>query len=278
MRQVLNEGLFDAEAFGKLYAKDEDAAMALLGDLWTEAPDEHMRELTKRLALKIVIKLARRDHTPSPGKGKLRAVRYHFNGDDLDLDRTLEEIAVKAYPEYDDFWVLERVRARRTYALLLDVSGSMRGAQLMKAALAAGSLARNLHMDDLAVVLFWRDAAVIKRATQPKAPATLIDEILALRARGLTNLRLGLEVGLRELERVATQEKVGIIFTDGISNLGEDPLPMAAKYPRLHVIGISLEDGPVRACQELAARGRGRCVFIRSLEDIPAAVSHCMAA
>lgn len=276
MREVVKDGAFDAEVFGKLYAKDEDAAMALLGDLWTEAPEEQLRDLTRHLAMKIVITLARRDHAPNPGKGKLRPVRYRFNSDDLDLDRTLEEIAAKAYPEYDDFWVRERVRARRTYALLLDVSGSMRGAQLMKAALAAGSLARNLHEDDLAVALFWRDAAVIKRATQPKAATQLIDEILSVRARGLTNLRLGLEVGLRELERAATQEKVGIIFTDGISNIGEDPLPMAAKYPRLHVIGISLDDGPVRACQELAARGRGRCVFIQTLEDIPAAVSHCM--
>ena len=275
-RFVLHDNQFDPDAFQQLYQEDEQEAMSLLGDLVPNAPEDYLRELTRRLALKIVIKLARHDPTANPGKGKLRPVRYRFNSDDLDLDRTLEEIAGKTYPEYDDFWVMERVRARRTYALLLDVSGSMRGIKLMNAALAAGSLARNLRGDDFAVVLFWRDAAVLKRATQAKPHARLIDEILSVRARGLTNLRLGLQVGLRELGRTATQEKVGIIFTDGIHNLGEDPMPIAARYPRLHVIGTSLEDGRVRACQELAAHGRGKCVFINQLEDIPAAISYCM--
>jgi len=278
-RLVLREdGQFDDEAFRELYQQDEGAALALLGDLWPDAPDDDLRDLTRRLALKIVIKLARHDPTTNAGKGKLRPVRYRFNSDDLDLDRTIEEIAGKPYPEYDDFWVLERVRARRTYVLLLDVSGSMRGTKLMNAALAAASLARNIRDDDYAVALFWRDAAVLKGATQEKPLARLVDEILSVRARGLTNLRLGLEVGLRELERTATQEKIGIIFTDGMHNLGDDPLPLAAKYPRLHVIGTSLEDSRVRACQELAARGRGRCVFIERMEDIPAAVSYCLSA
>lgn len=278
-RLVLREdGGLDDEAFRELYAQDQGAALALLGDLWPEAPDDDLRDLTRRLALKIVIKLARHDPTTNVGKGKLRPVRYRFNSDDLDLDRTIEEIAGKPYPEYDDFWVLERVRARRTYALLLDVSGSMRGTKLMNAALAAASLARNIRDDAYAVALFWRDAAVLKGATQEKPLARLVDEILSVRARGLTNLRLGLEVGLRELERTATQEKIGIIFTDGMHNLGDDPLPLAAKCPRLHVIGTSLEDSRVRACQELAARARGRCVFIERMEDIPAAVSYCLSA
>ncbi|MBI4491981.1 MAG: AAA family ATPase [Chloroflexi bacterium] len=277
-RSVLTEeGRFDPEAFRDLYQADEQAALSLLGDLWPNAPEEHLRELTRRLALRIVIKLARRNPTTNPGKGKLRSVRYHFNSDDLDLDRTLEELAGKPYPEYEDFWVRERIRARRTYVLVLDVSGSMRGAKLMHAALAAASLARNIRNDDYAVALFWRDAAVLKGATQEKPLPRLLDEILSVHARGLTNLRLGLEVGLRELDRTASLEKIGLIFTDGMHNLGEDPLPIAARYPRLHVIGTSLEDSRVRACQDLAARGRGKCVFINELADIPAAVSYCMA-
>jgi MoxR-like ATPase/Mg-chelatase subunit ChlD len=277
-RRVLDEeGRFDDEAFRELYARDEEAALGLLGELWPGAADEDLRELTRRLALKIVIQLSRRNPTAAPGRGKLKPVRYRFNSDDLDLDRTLEEIAGKAYPEYDDFWVTERVRARRSYALLLDVSGSMRGTKLMHAALAAGALARNVGDDDLAVILFWRDAALIKGIKQAKPLARLLEEILSVRARGLTNLRVGLEVGLRELERTATQEKVAIIFTDGVHNIGEDPLPLVARYPRLHVIGTSLEESRVRACQDLAARGKGRCVFIERAEDIPAAVSYCLA-
>jgi len=276
-REVLTESEeFDRAAFGDLYERDEEAALSLLGDLWPNAADEELRELTRRMALRIVIRLARQNPTASAGRGRLRPARYRFDSDDLDLDRTLEEIAGKPYPEYDDFWVTERVRTRRAYALLLDVSGSMRGTKMMHAALAAGSLARNVPDDDLAVILFWRDAAVVKGATQQKPFARLLDDILAARARGLTNLRLGLEVGLRELERTSTREKVAIVFTDAMHNVGEDPLPMAERYPTLHVIGTSLERGRVRACQELAERGRGRCVFVERMEDIPVAVSYCV--
>ena len=276
-QEVLTEDeQLDREAFQDLYETDEEAALSLLGDLWPNAAGEEMQELTRKMALKIVIQLARHNPTANPGRGKLRPVRYHFNSDDLDLDRTLEEIAGKPYPEYDDFWVTERTRARRTYVLLLDVSGSMRGQKMMHAALAAASLARNITDDDFSVVLFWRDAAVVKGVTQQKPFAQLLDDILAARARGLTNLRLGLEVGLRELERTSTQEKVAIAFTDGVHNIGEDPLPIVERYPKLHVIGTSLEDSRVRACQELAERGRGRCIFVEHLEDIPAAVNHCM--
>ncbi len=273
-----DDDTFDLEAFRELYARDQEEGLALLGALWPAASDEMLRELTRRLALRIVMKLARRDPTANPGKGKLRPVRYRFNSDDLDLDRTLEEIAGKAYPEYDDFWVMERVRARQAYVLLLDVSGSMNGLKLMHAALAAGSLARNIREDDFGVVLFWRDAAVLKGETQEKPLARLLDDILAIRARGLTNLRLGLEVGLRELTRSPAQEKIGILFTDGMHNLGDDPLPMAARYSRLHVIGTSLDESRVQACQELAAQGHGRCVFIQSVDDIAPAISVCMSA
>lgn len=270
------EGYLDPESFRELHEKDEEAALALLGDLWPNAPDEELRETTRRMALRIVVRLARRSPTAKPGRGKLRPVRYHFDSDDLDLDRTLEEITGKPYPEYADFWVTERVKSRRAYALLLDASGSMRGAKLMHAALAAGALARNLPDDDFSVALFWRDAAVVKGMTQQKPLARLLDDILSARARGLTNLRLGLEVGLRELGLSAAREKEAMIFTDGIHNLGENPLPVVEKYPRLHVIGTSLEDSRVRACQDLAARGRGRCVFVERMEDIPIAVSHCL--
>lgn len=276
-QEILDEeGQFDQEAFEDLYERDEEAAVSVLGDLWPSAADAKLRDLIRQMALKIVVRLARKNPTASTGRGKLRPVRYRFNSDDLDLDRTLEEIAGKPYPEYDDFWVTERMRTRKTYAMLLDVSGSMRGEKLMHVALAAGSLARNISDDDYSVVLFWRDAAVVKAAGQEKPFTEVLDDILSAQARGLTNLRHGLEVGLRELERASTQEKEAIIFTDGMHNIGEDPLPLVAKYPKLHVIGTSLEEGRVRACQELAERGGGRSVFVEHMQDIPAAVSYCM--
>jgi Mg-chelatase subunit ChlD len=236
-----------------------------------------LRELTRRLALRIVVKLAR-PHRPAPtGRGALRSVRYRFNSDDLDLDRTVEDIAGKPHPEYEDFWVRERVKARRSFALLLDASGSMRGSSLLHAAVATAALSQALGDDDYAVVMFWRDAAVLKSLRQTRPLPALLDDVLSLRARGLTNIRLGLEVGLRELGRSAATEKAGILFTDALHNLGDAPEPVALRYPRLHVVGTSPAPDRVTACRALAARGGGTCTVIESIDDIPAAISRCLA-
>jgi len=236
-----------------------------------------LRDLTRRLALRIILKLARPSRPAPPGRGALRSVRYRFNSDDLDLDRTVEAIAGQPHPEYDDFWVRERVKPRRTLALILDASGSMRGSSILHGAVAAAALAQALPDDDYAVVMFWRDAAVLKSPGQTRPLAALVDDVLSLRARGLTNVRLGLEVGLRELGRSAAPEKAGILFTDALHNLGDDPGPVARRYPRLHVVGTSPAPDRVAACRALAARGRGECIVINSVDDIPAAISRCLA-
>jgi MoxR-like ATPase len=236
-----------------------------------------LRELTRRVALRIILKLARPSRPAPPGRGTIRSVRYRFNSDDLDLDRTLEEVAGNPHPEYDDFWVRERVKPRRVFALLLDGSGSMRGPSLLHAAVATAALAQALTDDDFAVVMFWRDAAILKAAGQERSLPALVDDVLSLRARGLTNVRLGLEVGLRELRRSPASDKAGILFTDALHNLGDDPEAVARRFRRLHVIGTSLVPDRVAACRELAAQGGGECSFIGSVADIPAAVGRCLA-
>ena len=47
---------------------------------------------------------------------------------------------------------------------------------------ARAALARNIESDDYAVVLFWRDAAVLKGARQPKPQVRLLDEILSVKS------------------------------------------------------------------------------------------------
>jgi Mg-chelatase subunit ChlI len=265
-----------AEALLDLAAQGGDGERAGWDAATRELDATELRELTRRLALRIVLRLARPGRATRSGRGMMRSVRYRFNSDDLDLDRTIEEIVGKAVPEYDDFWVRERVKPPRTFALMIDASGSMRGASLLHAAVAAAALARALTDDDYALVMFWRDAAVLKHAGQERLLPALVDDVLAVRARGLTNLRLGLECGLRELHRSRAPVKEGILFTDALHNLGDDPGPIAQRFPRLHVVGTSLVPDRVAACRSLATRGRGECSFIGSLADIPAAISRCL--
>ncbi len=51
-----------------------------------------------------------------------------LGSDDIDLDRTINQLVEHPVPEEDDIVVRERVRTRRSVVLLADVSGSMRGA------------------------------------------------------------------------------------------------------------------------------------------------------
>jgi Mg-chelatase subunit ChlD len=261
-------------------SQDALAALGGTGSGDAESEDgedpEALRERARRLARELLLRLPRRTPTRAAGRGKLTSIRYRFNSDDLDLDRTLEEIAGNPFPEAQDFWVYERVRTRRAYALMLDVSGSMRGEQLVHAAVAAGALATAIERDDLAVVAFWRDAAVLEALSAQVDAERLLTRVLALSARGLTNLHLGLELGLRELSRSSAQERVGILFSDCGHNLGDDPLALARRFDVLHVVGTSDAPARVRACHDVAARGGGRCVFATTLEEIPAAINACV--
>ena len=100
-------------------------------------------------------------------------------------------------PEEDDIIVRERVRTRRSVVLLADVSGSMRGERIRTAAATVGALAAELARDDLAVVAFWSDAAVLSHLGQHVPPQQLLDQMLRIPARGLTNIAFPLQVAAR---------------------------------------------------------------------------------
>jgi MoxR-like ATPase len=230
----------------------------------------------RRIARTMAIRMARRVPSASTGASRLRPHRYAFRSDDLDLDRTLEEIAVKPYPEHRDLWVTERVRAQRSYAVLLDISGSMKGEHLTTAAMAAAAITEAVGRDDVAIVAFWREAVVLKRLRQPLQLERTLADILSLRGMGLTNLHLGLRLGLQELQASTTSDRVALLLSDGGHNVGPDPLPLARRFTTLHVVGTSAEPTRVQACAELAAAGNGRCAIAADPDGIVAAVAHCL--
>ena len=107
--------------------------------------------------------------TARRGVGELASVRYRGGSDDIDLDRTLEQLVEHPVPDDEDIIVRERIRTRRAVVLLVDVSGSMRGERVRTAAATVGALAAELARDDLAVMAFWSDAALLERLGQHAA-------------------------------------------------------------------------------------------------------------
>jgi Mg-chelatase subunit ChlD len=233
-------------------------------------------QLAHRLAVQIIVRRARFTARGRRGNGRLRSARFRFQSDDLDLDRSVEELVANPFPGHDDFWVRERAAGRRAVVLMLDVSGSMRGAPLIRAALAAASAAVATAQDDFATVLFWSQTLVVTSVDNPRPLVSVVEDVLAVRPEGLTDVALGLTTGRAQLERSRAQDRLGILLTDGVSNHGADPAAVARLFPRLHVLTTANTPRRIAACRRIAASGNGECLPVATVSDIPLALTHCL--
>ncbi len=174
--------------------------------------------------------------------------------------------------------MLDRRHHRRAYALVLDASGSMKGPAIFRAALALSTFAARVAPDPFAIVAFWREAAVLKRLHEDVPLDTLLDRVLSLPGRGLTDVGLGLRVGLEELGGADTQERVGLLFGDGLQTAGEPAEDIAAAFPLLHVVATGQSEESLSRCRRLADLGGGRCARVETASGIPAAINRCLVA
>jgi Mg-chelatase subunit ChlD len=250
----------------------ETGTLVAVPDAEPTADPETLRR-AQQIATRLAVPRPRRDTTARRGIGELASLRYRDGSDDIDLDRTLEQLIEHPVPEEDDIIVRERVRTRRSVLLLVDVSGSMRGERVRTAAATVGALAAELSRDDLAVVAFWSDAAVLSHLGQHVPPSALLEAMLRIPARGLTNIAFPLQVAARELARVPAQDARAVLLSDCVHNAGPDPRPFAARLPRLDVLlDTSGEQDPDLA-RELARLGHGRLRRIRTYTDVAPALS-----
>jgi NAD(P)-dependent dehydrogenase (short-subunit alcohol dehydrogenase family) len=162
---------------------------------------------------------------------------------------------------------------RRSVVLLVDVSGSMRGERIRTAAATVGALAAELDRDDLAVVAFWSDAAVLSHLGQHVPAQQLLEEMLRIPAKGLTNIAFPLRVAATELARVPARDARVVLLSDCVHNAGPDPRPLAARLSRLDVLLDTSGEQDEELARELARLGRGRLRRIRAYTDVAPALS-----
>lgn len=227
----------------------------------------------RQIAARLAVPRPRRDTTARRGVGELVSVRYRGGSDDIDLDRTVEQLVEHPLPDEEDIIVRERVRTRRSVVLLVDVSGSMRGERIRTVAATVGALAGELERDDLAVMAFWSDAAVLSRLRQPASPQQLLAEMVRIPARGLTNIAFPLQVAAGELARVPARDARVVLLSDCVHNAGPDPRPLAARLPRLDVLLDIAGEQDAELARDLARLGRGRLRRIRAYTDVAPALS-----
>lgn len=236
-------------------------------------PDPAVRDLAQAIAARLAVPRPRVRSDARRGSGDVATLPYRGGSDEIDLDATIEMLAEKPVPDDEDILIRERVRARRSVVLAVDVSGSMRGERVRTAAATVGALASELERDALAVIAFWSDAAVLLDLGRTIRPFDLLDRMLRIPARGLTNVAFPLELAARRLERVPERDARVILLSDCVHNAGPDPRPLAARLPRLDVLLDTSGEKDIELGRELARAGHGTLHTVRDFREIAPALS-----
>ncbi|WP_252440214.1 vWA domain-containing protein [Pseudonocardia humida] len=241
-------------------------------------PDREVAAMAQRIGRRLAISRRPRADRPDRGAGKLASVPYRYRSDDIDLDRTIEVLTERPVPEDTDVVVRERMRSRRAVVLVVDVSGSMRGEKVRIAAATVAALSADLsgHGDQLALVAFWSDAALVKPLGGHVPPGRLLDRLLRIPARGLTNVRFALEVAHAELSRSSARRRSAVLLSDAVHNAGPDPRPFARRFPELHVMLETDGEHDLPLGADLARLGHGRFAPVATHRDVAPALNRLL--
>lgn len=255
---------------------DEPAELLELEDL-TEEADTRTLRLARQIAAALSVPRPPRQARTRRGLGELATVPYAGTSDEIDLDATLDAIVGKPVLDASDVVVRERLRTRRAVVLAVDVSGSMRGERVQAAAATVGALAGELAREHLGVLAFWSDAAVLTPLGEPVVPERILELLVRVPARGLTNVEFPLRLAAEQLARAPAAESRVLLLSDCVHNAGPDPRPAAAALPRLDVLLDTTGEKDVDLGRDLARHGRGRLETIRGPRDIAPALTRVFA-
>lgn len=227
-------------------------------------PDAHKRAIATERAIDAVVERARQmmrhasrpmhqpeSGWPSPGE--------------LDLDATLERPRPWAP---DDIRVVRREPRDVDVVGVLDMSLSMTGEKIALLAVAVAIL--RMRLERIGLVAFQTTAETIVPVGSDMPVREVVRAVLTVPADGYTHISAGLEQGLDELRRSSRKERMALLLSDGISNVGGNPVRVAHRLPRLHVvqIGRDIPQGR-RACQRMAAAGHGHHFHAPSYVALP---------
>jgi hypothetical protein len=87
------------------------------------------------------------------------------------------------------------------------------------------------------------------------------------------------------------KKKIGTLLTDGDWTYGRDPFHVAQRFDNLHVIGLEEPVGSEAAYNEqvsrryyssrvemIAKEGRGQFSYVRTIDEVPLAITRCLTA
>jgi magnesium chelatase subunit D len=266
-------GQLDRDAFAQLLAADPDAAVALLADL-ARATDKDLRAAARRLAAQVFFRLGRAGPNPARGTRRLGAGRAEG---DLDLELTLDRWSGPWPPATHELVTRSWRAHRRAVCLLIDSSGSMSGAAVAMAAVAAASVvfAADGRLAP-AIIAFSGGVTVLQAQGTRRAPGELVDDLVALRGHGVTDLAAALRAAAAQLVGAAADERVAVLLSDCLPTTGGDPALALAGISRLHVLCPLPTAESELAAAALARRGGGVSQPVRRLADVPPALTRVL--
>jgi Mg-chelatase subunit ChlD len=260
-------GEVDEEALAAALAEDPDGALVLLAEM-VSATDEQLRAAARRLAAKVVLDRSRRGAVRRSGPGRPRAVRADRGGD-LDLDASSDALlAARAEhrpPHLEDLVARDWGRQDLAVALLVDRSGSMGGARLATAALAAAACTLRAPADS-AVLAFAREVQVLQPLGSSRYAGSVVDTVLRLRGHGTTALASALRAATDQLAQSRAGRRVTVLLSDCRATDGEDAVPAARGCEELLVLAPA-DDGD--AALELGAATGARVALLPGAAALP---------
>lgn len=259
-------GQLDETVLTEALASDPDEALGLLADL-TAATDERLRALARRIAARIVVELARTGPVRRRGIGTMRSVPYRPDGGDLDLDASLDALVVPGLVDADELRVRSWVRPGTALCLLVDRSGSMGGAPLATAAVAAAAVAIRAPTDH-SVLAFAADVVVAKGQDAVRPAELVVNDVLALRGHGTTDLARALQAARDQLARSRAARLIAVLLSDCRATVPGDVLGAAAALDELWIVA---PDGDSEDAEALAAAVGAPLVTVAGPSTIPAA-------
>jgi Mg-chelatase subunit ChlD len=239
--------------------------------------DPEILRMAHRIARRLAIRRRPQDRRADRGAGPLASVPYRYRSDDIDLDRTIDVLTERPVPEQTDIIVRERMSSRRAAVVVVDVSGSMRGEKVRIAAATVAALCADFAHDQLGLVAFWSDAALLAPLGTRVTPDRLLDQLLRIPARGLTNIEFGLAVARAELARSSARRRMAVLLSDAVHNAGPDPRTTAQRFGQLHVLCEIDGEHDTALARDLARLGHGGYARIATHRDVAPALNRLLA-
>ncbi len=238
-------------------------------------PREYMKQLAKVLSLQVILKRALRATPFGRREGRLRP--HKFNGeDDLDVERTIENLVQEIYPKEEDFIVRSREKTSRGAMLLVDCSESMRGEKIEIATLIASILSYTMNRknDNFGVLAYNTDLYLLKGLNQERQIDKVVTDIVSLRHTMLTDIRAALEVSLNEFIRANASKKITFLISDCVWTHGEDPRDVIRFFDQVNVFYIP--QGRPWFAKQLAKNGK--VLEVQNWKDIVTHINEMLTA